>query len=345
LVLVAIRAEPLRAANGSGSALTVRSYPQTRRQAMTTPILVASDGRPGSLGAVRLAHLLAQRMRRPLSVVTVLEPVPYEGLDPGYPLLVPFPLLDNERAEGLCGAVREQLRQVGGGDAESDIHLAVGAPAPCIVRRAVEIDACMIVVGQRRHSAAERWLGVDTSLKTVHLAHLPVLVVPPDVRKLPSSAVVGVDFSEFSLDAAQTALDLLADDAVLNLLHVAWAVPTQHGWDEDVQWARTYNAGATARLEEVKLQLQFQRPFQGEARLTTGDPAAEILHEADRIGAELIAVGSHGYGFLGRIVAGSVSSRLLRRAARPLLVAPPREVVSEVAAAGAAGITAIGQPA
>jgi nucleotide-binding universal stress UspA family protein len=112
-----------------------------------------------------------------------------------------------------------------------------------------------------------------------------------------------------------------------------------------VQWARTYNAGATARLEEVKLQLQFQRPFQGEARLTTGDPAAEILHEADRIGAELIAVGSHGYGFLGRIVAGSVSSRLLRRAARPLLVAPPREVVSEVAAASAAGITTSGQPA
>jgi nucleotide-binding universal stress UspA family protein len=304
---------------------------------MTSPILVATDGRPGSLGAVRFACLLAERMQRPLSVITVLEPVPFEALDPGYPLLTPFPMLDQERAEALRAAVVDQIREAAGREVQQEVQVETGPPAPSIVRRAVEIDACMIVVGQRRHSATERWLGADTSLKTVHLAHLPVLVVPPGVRRLPSSALVGVDFSDFSRDAARTALEVLGDDPVLHLVHIAWTMPTETGWNEDLQWARTYNAGAAARMRELQEQLRECRPFRGETRLTTGDPASEILHAADTLGVELIAVGSHGYGFLGRVISGSVSSRLLRRATLPLLVTPSREVVEEVLTPAAPG--------
>jgi nucleotide-binding universal stress UspA family protein len=61
-----------------------------------------------------------------------------------------------------------------------------------------------------------------------------------------------------------------------------------------------------------------------------GDPALQLLRLAERIGAELIAAGSHGAGFFGRILMGSVSTRLVRRATCAVLVNPPPVVPEEV---------------
>jgi hypothetical protein len=44
----------------------------------------------------------------------------------------------------------------------------------------------------------------------------------------------------------------------------------------------------------------------------------------------VIAAGSHGAGFLSRLVMGSVSTRLVRGATRMVLIAPPRTVPAEV---------------
>jgi nucleotide-binding universal stress UspA family protein len=308
---------------------------------MTGPVLVATDGRPVSLGAVRLAHLVAERMGVPLSVLAVLEPVPFEAIDPGYPILSPVGLVDEERADALQLAVHDQLRAATAREQVPSVHVETGAPAATIVDRAREIGASLIVIGQRRHSTAERWLGADTSLKTVSLAHVPVLVVPPEVRHLPERAVVGVDFSDFSIDAARIALAVLGDRPALHLVHVTWTLPGTNAWEDDVQWTRTYIAGAAARLAELRDELGVERSFGGESLVVSGDPCSEILRQAEHLGAELVAVGSHGYGFLGRLVTGSVSSRLLRRADRLLLVAPPREAAG-VKPAGVVGRASAG---
>lgn len=51
-----------------------------------------------------------------------------------------------------------------------------------------------------------------------------------------------------------------------------------------------------------------------------GDPAESIIDAAQSEGADMIVVGSHGRGALGRALIGSVSDQVVRRAPCPILV-------------------------
>ena len=66
--------------------------------------------------------------------------------------------------------------------------------------------------------------------------------------------------------------------------------------------------------------------------ILAGEPVRELLTLAERIGADLVAAGSHGAGFFGRIVIGSVSSKLVHRGDRSLLLVPPIEIPAELEA-------------
>jgi nucleotide-binding universal stress UspA family protein len=59
-----------------------------------------------------------------------------------------------------------------------------------------------------------------------------------------------------------------------------------------------------------------------------GDPADEILRIADEMGANLIAMGSHGRTGVLRLLMGSVSRKVLDQARCPVLVVriPDREM-------------------
>lgn len=54
-----------------------------------------------------------------------------------------------------------------------------------------------------------------------------------------------------------------------------------------------------------------------------GNPADELTDAAAEHAASYIVVGRHGHHRLGRLLAGSVSQRLLHTARHPLLVIPP----------------------
>ena len=60
-----------------------------------------------------------------------------------------------------------------------------------------------------------------------------------------------------------------------------------------------------------------------------GNPAEKILEFADRINADLIAMGSHGLIGVLRLVMGSVSKKVLDQAKCPVLIVriPDQEMV------------------
>jgi nucleotide-binding universal stress UspA family protein len=55
-----------------------------------------------------------------------------------------------------------------------------------------------------------------------------------------------------------------------------------------------------------------------------GRPAQVIVEEAERWGADVVVVGSHGYGFWGRLALGSVSDAVLHHAPCSVLVVKSR---------------------
>lgn len=138
--------------------------------------------------------------------------------------------------------------------------------------------------------------------------------------------VVAVDFSETSNDAAKAAAALARDEgATLHVLHVVPDVRQRFGTVESAD--RTVDA----------LQREWQDSAAQRLAALGGDVAAvvrkaivgahtaeTIAHYAADVDADLIVVGTHGYGPIRRWLLGSVSDRLIRLASRPVMTVPPR---------------------
>lgn len=290
---------------------------------MNGPILIASDGGPGSEGAVRTGLALARERGLPVEVLTVLQPIPRYGVNG----LAPFPdgyaLYETLQSGALKDAVSRQLQTIGEEAAAWPVTVEVGSPAATIVRHAQRLGAGIVLVGAGEHAPLDRWLGEETALKVSRMATVPVLAVPRDATGLPTRALAAIDFSEHSLRAARAVLEVLGPRPRLFLVHLMWPAVEVEPFPSLSEWRRTYREGAEARLEEIAAGLRAGRTLDTECLVSAGDPAEELLALATRLDVGVVATGSHGYGFIGRMVMGSVSTQLLRRATCPVLVAPP----------------------
>ena len=61
-----------------------------------------------------------------------------------------------------------------------------------------------------------------------------------------------------------------------------------------------------------------------DVRIESGPPTAEILDCAATLPADLIVIGTHGAGGFEHLILGSVTEKVLRKAACPVLTVPPR---------------------
>lgn len=106
--------------------------------------------------------------------------------------------------------------------------------------------------------------------------------------------------------------------ARVTLIHVA------DGWA-----ARNMQALRLRESEELRADREYLDRRAGElaaaglacdAVLAGGDPAEEILAAAEREGCDLIAMATHGHGFLADVVRGSVANQVRHRCAIPVLL-------------------------
>jgi nucleotide-binding universal stress UspA family protein len=296
---------------------------------MPANILVATDGKPGAQGALRLARLLADRDRSRVQVLTVFESTDLYLADSPHAVASLPPHYFPAAIEALRKRVQAQLGGIGPGAADWPVVVERGPVARTIARTAAKGDASMIVLGLRQPGSVERWLARETLLRVIYLAHVPVLAVPESMDDLPRRAVAAVDFSEFSDRAVRNVIDLLSPAGELRLAHVTWTPP----WDgnlhdrtertERTEWEETYRMGVERRLAEFAAHLAPPEGVTAETHLLSGAAGEEILRFADESHADLIAAGSHGAGFFGRVLMGSVSSRLVHGARCALLIVPP----------------------
>jgi nucleotide-binding universal stress UspA family protein len=304
---------------------------------MQMRIMVATDGEPAALGALRIARALAERHGAEVDVVCVVPPFPVLPSRVGGPEFLGADGWQQAACTAAHERVAAQLAEVGPESKGWPITVVSGPPAPTVVRMARDRGTSLIVLGQGRHALADRWLGSETALRVIRLSHRPVLVVPSDARALPDRAVAAVDFSDFSRDAARAALEVLRPGGTLHLVHVFWrlseAIPPVGGHD----WVEGHKDQARRDLDEMARTLGEEADAELRTELLEGDPATEVLRLVAEANAGLVTVGSHGAGFLGRILLGSVSTRLIRSASCMVLAAPPNSMPAELDAVAAAG--------
>lgn len=142
-----------------------------------------------------------------------------------------------------------------------------------------------------------------------------------------------VDFSEFSKKAFEYALSLSTHyKAQLYVQHVIEPVTVLFTYENLPGWREVYaefRAGAEEALEKLIASGDGQQ-VRPKTVLQVGDPADTILKFAQKEVVDLIVMGTHGRRGLDRLVTGSVTERVLRKAHCPVLAVrkPAHEFVS-----------------
>lgn len=181
----------------------------------------------------------------------------------------------------------------------------------------------LVVVGTHGRTGVRRVLMGSVAEQTVRHAPCPVLVVrgEVDIATFPSSVVVCTDFSKASVPAVAMAGRIArAFEAPATLLYV------EH---TDVWQQATEDVDDDAKLRELRAQLdralaelhEEHLPAPVETQLVVSDHRPEgIVTHADKRGADLLVLATHGRSGLARLVIGSVTERVVRTAPCPVLV-------------------------
>ena len=292
--------------------------------ASLTTILLATDGSSDAALAGQAAADISRKTGAQLHVVHVWTDVP----PPAYPALV-FDDYSRQAKEEARELLRRQVwnAEVAGGSVAGQ-HLREGKPAEEIIFLAERLQADLVVVGRRGVGRIKRLITGSVSEGVVHRASYPVLVVRGGEQAWPPSRiVVGDDGSPAAMEAGGLAMEL-AD-----------------AFGTEVTFVRAYRhpaepvGGRSARqrleLDEARLQnllaldarperLGAPTRCRPETKLAEGEPALAVLSVARQKKSQptLLAVGSRGLGTPKRMILGSVSTRVLREAEGPVLIAP-----------------------
>jgi len=305
----------------------------TLAPAIAGPVLLACDGAAPSDAAALAARRAAERLGTTIDVVAVLPLLPSVGIYPGVATLMPA-ALEAERRDALRAAVVRRLEPVLGSGERWRLHLAYGPIGRAIADVARERGSGLVVLGTGGHRVRDRLLGEEVSLQVVRHASCPVLAVAPGLRKPIRRAVVGVDFSAASVRAALAALALLdpgPDGAgMLVLVHVR--SPFEATYPVLGPWASDYDQRVVAQLVRLREILRPHLPdgVTVETRSRVGAVPATLLETADERGAQVVAVGTHGAGWLERLFVGSVATGALRHAGRSVLVTPAPNAIDRM---------------
>jgi nucleotide-binding universal stress UspA family protein len=284
------------------------------------PVLVAMKPYEGFDSALAMAKWIATGQRRPLHAVSVIEPHDTLAIAAGVPVGVDY---HAEECSAIADVLEERLgHDTAGLDLEHRVDVLQGPAAQSIVDLAHDRTAHAIVVGTGQHNPIGRFVYGERAVQISRLSDRPVIVVPSAAKIGPiRETIVAVDFSPASQRAARFALDLVADGGVLVLVHVKSAVNLTDegaGW-----WEEAYRKRTTDLFRRFTALLRPGRGIRVETRLLHGDVADSILAYA-RHDAGLIACGGRQHSFIERMLLGSVSTQLIRRAECPVMIVPDR---------------------
>ena len=109
------------------------------------------------------------------------------------------------------------------------------------------------------------------------------------------------------------------------LLHVAEPNPAFVGYEAGPQSVRDFQSrmyhAEHKQIQQFAKEMRYSG-LEATSLLIQGAVADTILAEAERLGVDMIVVGSKGHGTMYQVVVGSVSGEVLRRASCPILVVP-----------------------
>jgi len=280
------------------------------------PIVVGLDASPEAAEAAALGYRLAEAVGTTCHF-THAAPEPWGAVADVTP---PRDLLEYRQA--LAHTARQdlllRLRQLDAPPQADDVIVRLGRTTRVLQQVVDELHAELVVLGGKRHPALERWLGGSTAHNAVRSLSVPVLVT----RKAPTAPrriLVAVDISAAAHPTLAAAERLaLAFGAELRAINVLEPFPaTVEGGsgltpEYFVLWEGMLKRDVWPLLRNPATQTVVRQ----------GPIIDTLEQETAAWQADLLVVGSHGKGWVDRMLIGSVTERLLNHLPTSLLVVP-----------------------
>ncbi|HEX3561510.1 MAG TPA: universal stress protein [Solirubrobacterales bacterium] len=230
---------------------------------------------------------------------------------------------DNERGED-ARVLAERVAERDGGELKV-VHVEKGSPADTLQALAERGEADLVVLGSTHHAAFGSVAPGSVAEHLLHGARCRLIIAPKGYGHEDHSQdrlrVVAVGYD--GMAESQAALEEAARLATkfggsMRVIGVATPVPAM-GAGAAAQAGAEAGPDFQTRLYEAVAELPDE--LRALPVLEHGDPVHKLL-EAAEIGVDLLVLGSRGFGPVMRLLIGSVSSRVIRGAACPVMVVP-----------------------
>jgi len=285
-------------------------------------ILCPVDFFPGSNHAFEYALKLAKNYEGRVVALHIVEPVIPTVYEPAFSV----PDLTN----ALEKESKRLMKDLGAKAAKAGVPLEtkIGlGDIPTEIRRFVEkTKVDLVVVGTHGSRGFGRWLIGSVTEKLMRHCPAPLLVIggrrkagapPPEI----DSILLTTDFSEGTPDALKYAFSIAQESqAKIDLLHVV----------DDVALMEPAADIREKLIEGVRKRLDGLVPnavkswCEPRTTVAMGVPYQTILKTAKKDKVGLIVMNVHGKGMLDRMLVGSTAERVVRGAACPVLLIPPK---------------------
>jgi len=276
-------------------------------------ILAGVDGREQARDAVALGAALADALDGEL-VLGHVHPHDALALTTAYRSEPVSPIVDE--AERILRAAAEWAPP-----GVRTVPIAASSPPRGLHALAERLEADVIVVGSSHRAGIGRVLLGSDAEAVIAGAPCAVAVAPHGLAERPyriGAVAVGFDGGSEARAALGMAKRLAAAcDATLALVGVVpgatpivWA-PYVHQPDWD----------AIAREDRARLERELAEVADGAGtEVRSGDPVEQLAAVSEQ--ADLLVLGSRGYGPVRRVLLGATAHRVVRHAACPVLVVP-----------------------
>jgi nucleotide-binding universal stress UspA family protein len=276
------------------------------------PIVAGVDGSPESASAASVAWMLARAADAQCRLVHAADDIGMSLAMAGTGVVteaLQLAALASARAE-LGASLQDCVPPT----VVDRMVVSTGATADVLEAVVAETDAAMLVLGGKHHSTLGRWLGGSTVQQVVRRLTVPLLVTAGELRVRPR-VMVAVDPSYAAAPTVRQAVAfarLLGSP--LRALHVVDPPPAIAELPRD--WSRD--------IVERDVWPLIPLVEQGKV-IREGVPFTTIVDEAAAWRADVIVVGSHGKGWVDRLLIGSVTEDLLNNLRCAVLVVPVRK--------------------
>lgn len=284
---------------------------------MFKKILVPLDGSEAAEAILPFALEVAKKSGAAVLLVTVVQQV---GV---WDATLSLQVMDKEE-QAAVGYLGDQVKTLGGNVTCRVLH---GDAAEAVLSAAESEKADLIAISTHGRSGLRRFLFGSVATKLLEASAVPVLFLRPKQGEDKGAAGPVIKKILVPLDGSAVAMSILPTveefaktvGATLVLFHAvqpltaypgfeAAAMPSMGSVMDDLQAQARQILGRAAKEAE-------SRGVQAEMIVCLDDATSGILRVGDEQKCDLIAIGTHGRGGLGRLVLGSVADSVVRRSA------------------------------